>query len=151
MARRHYSDRERAAALAIFDTLADEPGKLARAARESGVPRGTLQWWLAERERAAPLEVQREEKKSLRDLYEGHIRAALGAMEVKAGEASYRDLSTAVGILDDKLTRADGNPTDRVDHTTGGERIRSLSDEERADRAAALINLADERRKRASA
>lgn len=151
MPRRYYSDRERAAALAIFDALADEPGRTSRAAREAGVPRGTFLRWLSDRGRAAPSQVRQEEKKSLRDLYEGHIRAALGAMEAKAGEASYRDLSTAVGILDDKLTRADGNPTDRVDHTTGGERIRALSDEERADRAAALINLADERRKRASA
>ena len=115
MARRHYSDRDRAAALAIFDALDDQPGRVSRAARESKVPRRTLGLWIEERDRAAPAEVRQEERKALRDLYEEHIRIAMGVAARKVDEAVYREVMIGVGILDDKLTRADGLPTSRVE------------------------------------
>lgn len=57
MARRHYSDNDRAAALAV---LAANDGNLSRTARETGVPLTTLKAWADAPDRAAPSEVRDE-------------------------------------------------------------------------------------------
>ncbi len=59
MSRRHYSDEERAEALAIADSCE----AVAEAARQAGVPRGTLRRWLNERDRAAPAHLRHEKKR----------------------------------------------------------------------------------------
>lgn len=114
-ARRVYQERERAAALAIYGDLAGQPHRLRETARRAKVPESTLRRWIARPNNAAAADVRAEEEKSLRDLYEEHIRAAIVKAAGKAGEASYRDLMVGIGILDDKLTRADGLPTDRLE------------------------------------
>lgn len=53
MARRHYSDADRAAALAVYDSTADQVHRLRDAAGKAGVPKATLRRWLAEREKTA--------------------------------------------------------------------------------------------------
>lgn len=49
MARRHYSDADRAAALAVYDSTADQVHRLRDAARRVGVPITTLRRWLDDR------------------------------------------------------------------------------------------------------
>lgn len=66
MARRHYSDEARAAALAVLDANA---GNVSRAAREAGVPRATLQLWAAGPDRAAPPEVRQEKRDEVAEVY----------------------------------------------------------------------------------
>lgn len=120
MAKRHYSDRDRAAALAILDANA---GNYSAAARAAGVPRQSLQAWDKERATAAPPDVRQEEKVSLASLYDGEIRAALDAAGIKRDSASYKELITGVGILADKLNNLAESPVTRIDVTSGGERL----------------------------
>lgn len=126
MARRHYSDNDRAAALAV---LAANGGNLSRTARETGVPRATLQLWMAEPDRAAPPEVRQEKAFDLAAMFQAELDAVFEAMGRKRSQAHYSDLSRAAGIYTDKLM-ALGNsmPTQQVDITTGGKPLESTAD-----------------------
>lgn len=137
VAKRHYSDRERAAALAVLDANA---GNYSAAARAAGVPRLTLREWDKARDNASPLDIQQESKKTLAELFEGEIRAAVEAADAKRGAASYKDLGVVVGILSDKLANLSEAPVTRIDVTSGGERILT------PDAALAIIAAHDAKR-----
>jgi hypothetical protein len=57
--RRHYSDEDRAEALAVLDANA---GNLKRTARDLGIPRATLQEWAGGRVSAAVPELRHQER-----------------------------------------------------------------------------------------
>lgn len=59
MARRQYSDQDKAAALAFYDAC---KANLAQAARLSQIPRNTLRRWVSERELGALDEIEEEEE-----------------------------------------------------------------------------------------
>lgn len=80
MARRYYSDEARAAALAVLDA---NGGKLARSAREAGIPRATLQEWDKARDRAAPPKLRQETRETLADVY-GRVADKATALVDKA-------------------------------------------------------------------
>jgi len=109
-----YTDEERAAYLAMFAA----GGKSRRAfAREKGIPHTTLQHWI-NGDTEIDSTIGTQEKARLEELYDAEIRAALAAASVegKRASAAYRDLIVAVGILDDKVTRSRGDPTERIEH-----------------------------------
>lgn len=121
MARRHYSDNERAEALAI---LAANGGNLSATSRTTGVPRATLQLWIAEPDRAAPPEVRQEKVFNLQAMFQAELAAVFDAMSKRRGQAHYSDLSRAAGIYTDKLMALSNSlPTQPVDVTSGGKPI----------------------------
>lgn len=98
-----YTDSDRAAALAVLQANA---GNMARTARETGVPRVTLLGWARDVDRQSRTADLAERKRvDLADIIRAELDAIFGAMEAKRGEASYRELATAAGILVDKLIR----------------------------------------------
>lgn len=121
MARRHYSDEARAAALAALEANA---GNVTRTARETGVPRATLQLWAAAPDRAAPPELRQEKRVEAADVY-ASIRDKASALLDKAldlisPEALAADtkllvaVSTVGGTATDKGQLLAGKPTENV-------------------------------------
>lgn len=117
MARRHYSDADRAAALAALDA---NGGNWTRTARETGVPGSTLRGWVENRDSAAPADLRAQKAETLADALEG-----LAWQMVEAARFTLREIKdvaiplpelvrmfTALGIVIDKLQLLRGNPTD---------------------------------------
>lgn len=125
MARRHYSDADRAAALAVYDSTADQVHRLRDAARQFGVPVTTLRGWIQDRDAAAPAEVRTQEKETLASVYERvAFRAAslqdrvMAWLEIQPPEvvAKYlSDLNRSGGTATDKAELLRGRPTQRVE------------------------------------
>lgn len=109
MARKSWSDEEKAALLEMFAA-----SDLSEAAfcRVKGISRSTFQGWRDSPEGVRQL--RQRQKRRLTEMYQDEIEASLEAAGSKRDQASYRDLMVGVGILDDKLTRAKGEPTQRL-------------------------------------
>lgn len=110
MARKVYTDSDRARA---YTLLATNDGNVDRTVRESGIPRATLLTWKRKWEKeGAPASVMDAVEEVAGDFIEEARQtrfAAITALRAKVenGEASARDLATIVGILDDKIARAE--------------------------------------------
>ena len=142
MARKRYTDKFRAAAVVMLEAegYPAREGALARVSEHLSVPRSTLRGWFYAEHNPPPAEVRHEKRLELRDLLENELRDAIKAMANARLEASYRDLGTVAAIFTDKLQLLDGKPTERnaiqVD----------MTDDERAERIAGLLNAARARR-----
>lgn len=102
MAKRSYSDREKAEALAILDS---NGGNLSRTVRETGIPYKTLSDWRDGRKIVDDVAEMREEKKTdLLTLWEGLVEKALNLAPGKIHEAGFDSLIRAAGIGTDKIT-----------------------------------------------
>lgn len=119
MARRTYTDEDRAR---VFTLLATNDGNVDRTVRDSDVPRATVLSWKKKWEKeGAPPEVQ-EAAEKVADDFLTEARAtrfkAIKALRSKVDDASARDLATIVGILDDKIARADAikNGRGQIEH-----------------------------------
>lgn len=123
---RHYSDDDRASALAV---LASNGGNISRTARETGVPRTTIIKWARDPELAAPSTTRQEKAFDLAAMFQAELAAVFDAMGRRRGQAHYSDLSRAAGIYTDKLMALGNNlPTQPVDITSGGKPIESTAD-----------------------
>lgn len=141
---RHYSDGERAAALAV---LASNDGNLTRTARETGIPRKTLASWAAAPDNAAPATIRQEKAFDLLALFRDELGEVFKAMGRRRGQAHYSDLSRAVGIYTDKMMALSNSmPTQQVDITTGGKPLDADPDVRTARILAimAKVNMADD-------
>lgn len=110
-----YRDEDKAAVLAV---LAANGGNIKRTARETGIPITTVRRWSSPGSTPPPAEKVQEAVDEFVKRAEAIREMALVKLEsaVAAGEVSARDLITVIGVLDDKLTRAKGLPTQRTEH-----------------------------------
>ena len=110
MARRHYSDEDRAAALAA---LRANGGNVRRTAGQVGVPASTLAGWAAGDHAPVGAELRAGKKLELADRFEEIARAALGRVTAaKLDEANAPQLLTAAGIAVDKMRLLREQPTE---------------------------------------
>jgi len=117
----------------------DRKGALTAVAAKVGAPAMTISRWFNARNNPAPNDVVTEKRLELKDMLRAEIDGALAAMPGQRIEATYRDLGTVAAILIDKLQLIEGKATERVE-------LSGLSDDERAERAARLLNAARARR-----
>lgn len=134
MARRHYSDADRATALAVYDSTEGSDHRLRRAARDAGVPFTTLRRWVEGRENAAPAELRTEKQEALADAFERVARRALAYAEtimdgVEPDGRLLQPSITGAAIATDKAQLLRGEATSRVE----------TSDTDAVDRRAAGI------------
>jgi transposase-like protein len=126
-----YTDDDRArvnAALTIND------GNVRRTARETGLPIATVRTWKQNWERAgvpAVVEAKTSDaiQKFIDDATDARSLAMTRLKEVIPMETKAKDLATVVGILDDKIQRAQGKPTSISQNQTGlpgPEEVRAL-------------------------
>ena len=141
--RKRYDDKFRASAVVMLEAAGypDKAGALASTAKHLGVPHNTLRNWFHGVHNPAPSDIRQEKRGELSDLLRNEIDAALGAMDGARPDASYRDLGTVTGILIDKLQLITGKPTERNEINDT-----SLTDEQRANRIAAILDRARTRR-----
>lgn len=141
--RRRYDDKFRASALLLLEAAGypNKDGALATVSKNIGVPHNTLRNWFHGERNPVPSDVRQEKREELSDLLRNEIDGALGAMKGARDGASYRDLGTVAGILIDKLQLITGKPTERNEVVDNG-----ISDDERANRIAAILDRARERR-----
>lgn len=111
MAKRSYSDNEKAAALL---TLESNGGNLSRTSRELNIPISTLGEWRDGRAVPDVAEIRNENRTPLVDRLMNELTAALNLLPEKRSEASYSDLMRGVGILTDKVQLLSGADTARV-------------------------------------
>ena len=134
MARREYTDNERANALALLAI-----SRVEDVHETTGIPIGTLKDWKRKPPRGA-LELQPEKEATLAEELRHAARALVGAIPSKIADAPLNHTAIALGIIFDKLQLLEGKPT------SIGEVRDALPDDERAARVAALLDAARARR-----
>lgn len=122
MARRHYSDEAKAAALGVLDA---NGGNVNRASKETGVPGSTLIRWRNEPDKAAPPELREQKRVELVDVYNNIAAKGAGlldgAMDLLTPEDVAGDtklmavVSTVAGTATDKGQLLSGKATSRVE------------------------------------
>jgi len=116
MARRTtYTDDELAR---LYVALTANDGNVKRTARDTGVPESTVRTWKQRWETEGPPNIGEVEKAvtSFTDDAERVRNKALLAIEEKIPGAKVGELTTLVGVLDDKIQRARGLAIGRVEH-----------------------------------
>lgn len=114
MAKRRYSDEDRAMALAA---LAANGGNLKRTAREQGVPETSLRQWAKGDRHPEAVEMSAQKKPPLADAYEDVVRRSLGHLsEAKLKRAGAVDLLKVAGIATDKMRLLRDEPTSITGH-----------------------------------
>lgn len=125
--RRQYGEREKAAALAYLDACGGNQNKTAR---DFGVPRATLQRWIAGQGIAGDVpQLRQVEKGNLADRLESLAHQLIDAAPGKIPDAALSQVSMSLGIAVDKMRLLREQPTSIT---------AALSDEERAARIEAL-------------
>ena len=135
--KRSYSDADKAAALVALDA---NGGNLKRTAEQLGIPEPTLRQWSKGRTNADVEAMREGAKVDLADRLERVVGVLLAAAvdPDKVEGASLKDVMTGAGIAIDKMQLLRGEPT-----AINEDR---LSDDERADRVAAILERARARR-----
>jgi transposase-like protein len=108
MARRHYSDEERAAALAA---LKANGGNLELTSKQAGVPRNTLKRWVKHPDHAAPAHLRQKKSRDLGAKLTDLAHQIVDSMPGKIRRASLRDAAVSAGVAIDKARLVQGQPT----------------------------------------
>jgi transposase-like protein len=140
MARRNYSDDDKATALAA---LAANEGNLKRTAQQLGIPRRTLEHWSKGKSHPAVRELAHQKKAELADRLEDIAHQLLDALPDKIANASLQHTAITLGIAVEKMRLLREQPTSI---SIGGD----LSDDERLNRLRELADRAKRRRLEAS-
>lgn len=131
MARRQYSDAEKAESLAALDA---NGGNVSKTARDLGLPRKTLAQWAADRHIHQDVAELRQEKKiDLAARLEQIARQLAEAMPEKMATANLQQVATSMGIAIDKMQLLRGQPTNISDIAVEqiADRIERMTDDER--------------------
>lgn len=142
--RRQFSDKDKAAALAVLDA---NNGNVFKTAKQLNIGRTTLEGWSKGRgiNHDVP-ELRQHKKDEISQRLVEIVHKLIDAMPDKITDANLQQVSTSIGIAVEKIQLLDGDPTERneiVDH--------GLNDSDRASRIAALLERARTRRDRPSA
>ncbi len=122
---RKYSDRYKARAIALVDSnLAHTvDAKVKAVAKTLEMPEKTLRQWVGRTDGVGgkdPLarqemeELVQESKKELTELYQLEVQAIFKRMDTVRDEATYKELGVVAGILIDKISIANGQPTQNI-------------------------------------
>lgn len=113
---RKYTDEFRAEAVALVYSKGypDAPGALTKAASDLAVSRQLLTNWVTGARNPPPQNLLQEKKQDLRSMFEAEIHAILDLMPEKRNEATYSQLTVALGIMFDKFRLLQNLPTEIV-------------------------------------
>jgi len=129
--RRRYSDEDRAAALAA---LAANSGNAQRTAEQLGIPETTVRRWSTGERHPEAGQMSDQKKGPLADRLEEVAHALAGGITTHIADAKLADIAVALGIVIEKMRLLRDQTT-----SNAGD---GLSDDERAARLAALLDLA---------
>lgn len=142
MARRHYSDADRAAALAVYDSTADQVHRLRDAARQFGCPATTLRRWLDDRDKAAPADLRTQEKETLASVYD-RVAWRAASLQDRVMEWLEGQPAEVVAKFLSELNRTGGTATDKAELLRGRptQRVENRDTTEMDRRAARVLTL----------
>ena len=141
--RRRYDDKFRASAVVMLEAAGypDKKGALEQVSKSLKTPISTLHGWYYAKHNPPPSDIRTEKRGEIVDIIRSEIYHALAAAPGARPDASYRDLITGAAILVDKLQLLTDKPTEITKDV-------SLTDEERSNRIAGLLDTARARRDR---
>jgi transposase-like protein len=138
VSRATYTEKQKAAAYVVLTT---NDGNVKRTARDLGYPENTVRRWKQDWEQNGPPateEVERavgefmDEAVELRGMALQALRRKVELLLENPKEVKVAELTTLMGVLDDKITRAQGLATGRVEHVhtlpQGDELVAALQD-----------------------
>ncbi len=125
--KRQYSDSEKAEYLAALDA---NGGNVAHTARQTGVPRVTLQQWRNGTVSADVPKLRQEKKEALSDRLEVIAHSLVDAIPSAIAGANLQQITTSLAIAIDKMLLLKGQPTEitPVSNMTDEERLRRLTE-----------------------
>lgn len=138
MTKRHYSDKQKAATLAILDA---NDGNVSKTSRDTGIPRKTITEWRDGRHPDDVARIRQEKKRDLAESLELIAHTLVGSLNVKIETANLQQAATTLGIVIDKMQLLRGDATTRNEIVHEG-----LNQEERIGRIADLLDAARTRR-----
>lgn len=104
-----------------------KPGALMTVANHLSVPHATLSRWARELNNPPPPELVQEKRLDLVAELTELLGLTLAAAKDTVGEATNKELATAIGIYIDKLQLLSGKPTDRQEVNVTDHRERLLA------------------------
>ena len=113
MAYKHYSDDDKAVALAYLRAAGypDRDGALTDAARHTGISGQQLRRWFRGENSPPNDNIVTQKEFELHTALSAELEHILDAMGNVREDASYKDLATALGIITDKVRLLEGKPT----------------------------------------
>jgi|CXWK01.1.fsa_nt_gi transposase-like protein len=113
MKRRRYDDEFRASAVLMLEAAGypDREGALSHVSKHLGVSRSTLRGWIDGTLNPPPADIRHKKGLDLVAAIQEELTAIFPAMRERREDATYRELTTAAGILIDKLQLLTGKPT----------------------------------------
>lgn len=129
MARRRYTDQYRASAVLMLEAAGypDKPGALMSVANHLKVPHATLSRWARAIQNPPPPELVHEKKLDMVAELLDLLGLTFTAAKNTVGEATNKELATAIGIYIDKLQLLSGKPTERQEVNVTDHRERILA------------------------
>lgn len=135
MARRRYTDDERATALAA---LTANGGNVSKTSKQLGIPEMTLRQWSDGSRHPEATQMSEDKKEPLSDACERIARQLADAMPKKIGKAGLQQTATSFAIMVDKMQLLRGKATSIQKHD-----LSELSDEELQQRFEEAARIAD--------
>jgi transposase-like protein len=108
VARRRYTDEQRASALAALEANA---GDVRKTARELNIPEATLRQWKHGLRHPESVQMSAAQKPPLAEALREVARQLLESIPGKIGESSLSQVAVAMGIAVDKAQLLEGKPT----------------------------------------
>lgn len=133
MERRQYSDKDKATALAVLDA---NSGNISKTSRQLKIPASTLTEWRDGRVNDDVTELREIKRDEISTRLKEIVHLLIDAIPGKIPEASLQQITTSIGIAVDKAQLLEGSATERT------EVIDNISDDERANRVAAILERA---------
>lgn len=130
---RQYSDEDRATACALLEAngYPQKKGAMNKTSKATGIPPSTLRGWFTEQNNPPPTKLRDEKKIDIAEALKNELAEIFQAMHTTRPEASYRELSTALGIVIEKIALVSGDPTQRLAVTDWrSEAIRMIKNKE---------------------
>lgn len=139
-----YSDDFRATAVLMLraNGYPERRGALMETANHLGVSHSLLGRWYRHHVTPAPSKVAQIKMADIIEMLRSEIIRAIQTLPEALPDADYLDIGKVTGILIDKLQLLSGEATERV--------VYELSDSDRSEQVAALLNTARERAARRS-
>ncbi len=136
--KRRYSEDDKATTLAVLQSC---NGNVTRTARETGIPAATISKWRDGKHiNESVTEMCDIKKGELKDRFEVIAHSLVDAIPGAIAGANLQQITTSLAIAIDKMLLLKGQPT-AITNTS------NLTDQQRAERAAEIINLGRERMK----
>ena len=144
--KRSYDDKFRASAVIMLQAQGypDTKGALQTVSKYLAVPASTLQGWYNATSNPPPTDIRYEKTIDLIQSIKDEIAGIIGTLPGKRDEASYKDLSTSLGIFVDKLQLLENKPTEISEQRHSGDI--KLTATERNSRLAEILDSARSRR-----